>query len=259
MNKLTAILVVWGLLASVIAVYNIQERQELEIQVKELEFKLKGYESSSKNIKEKNQELWKEIERLEEENRNLSLKVQTLELEKKELEQKVEELEGKISVLNHIINELKKVPEGYYETDFFPDHNNTAEELKNFLKYEFELPHKYEEGVFDCSEIASYTEWALEDAGFDAYIAEGIYEGKEGKIGHAWVIVRVGGQEFYVDPSVMRKDDDRTILIPPGGYKVKPSRVYGNIYEAIEDDVSIREWDWWDVVGFPPETLNLGG
>ena len=93
----------------------------------------------------------------------------------------------------------------------------------------------------------------MEDAGFDAYIAEGYYTTQGRAIGHTWVIVKIGNQQFYVDPTVMRKDDDRTILIPPSGYKVKPSVIYNNIYEAVEHDKSIDEWDWWNVIGFPPK------
>jgi len=158
-----------------------------------------------------------------------------------------------IASQNKLIKELKKVPKGYYSTDFFREHRNTIDELKKFLKYEFTLPHAYKDDVFDCSEIAAYTEWALEDAGFEAYIAQGYYVNKAGAGGHAWVIVKMGNQQYYVDPTIMRKDDDRTILIPPDGYNVKPSAVFSNIYEAVEHDKSVDEWDWWSVTGFPPK------
>lgn len=247
MRGILAFLLIWAILATGIVVYAIKENQKLEDKVKELELEIKVYNRSEENILRKNKELWDTISKLEEENRNLRVKVQNLE-------QEIQQLRSKIDILNGIIEEFKKVPEGYYSTDFFPEHGNSVEELRNLLKYEFELPHEYVKGVFDCSEIAAYTEWVLEDAGFDAYIAEGYYTGKGGAaVGHAWVIVKIGSQQFYIDPTVMRKDDDRTILIPPDGYKVKPSAVYGNIFEAIEHDLSIDEWDWWNVVGFPPK------
>lgn len=254
MRAIGHVVLVWAVLATVVAAYNIQENNQLKKEIRDLNLELKGYVNSNENVLRKNQELWNNIAKLEEENKNLKIRIRTLEQEKRELEQEIQQLRSKIDILNGIIEEFKKVPEGYYSTDFFPEHGNSVEELRNLLKYEFELPHEYVKGVFDCSEIAAYTEWVLEDAGFDAYIAEGYYTGKGGAaVGHAWVIVKIGSQQFYIDPTVMRKDDDRTILIPPDGYKVKPSAVYGNIFEAIEHDLSIDEWDWWNVVGFPPK------
>lgn len=170
MRGILAFLLIWAILATGIVVYAIKENQKLEDKVKELELEIKVYNRSEENILRKNKELWDTISKLEEENRNLRVKVQNLEQEKRELEQEIQQLRSKIDILNGIIEEFKKVPEGYYSTDFFPEHGNSVEELRNLLKYEFELPHEYVKGVFDCSEIAAYTEWVLEDAGFDAYI-----------------------------------------------------------------------------------------
>jgi len=253
MRYLTAILLIWAVLATAVAVHTIQENHRLEKEIKELIKEAFSYMKSRDDLLKKNKELLENITELENENKFLKMRIKTLEREKRKLEEEVDSLRCGIYVLKAIIEEFKKVPKGYYSTDFFPDHANTVSELKKFLKYEFYLPHKYEKEVFDCSEIAAYTEWALEDAGFDAYIAVGYYTEEGGvMVGHAWVIVKVGNQRFYVDPTVMRKGDDRTILIPPDKYNIKPSEIYSNIYEAVEHDQSIDQWDWWNVVGFPP-------
>ena len=249
MRTVLTFLFIWAVFATVLAAYSIQSNHELEDKVKRLELDVRAYSSSRENLLKKNDELWDTINKLKEENRHLRSEVQKLRQEKRELEQEIQRLRDKIATLNRIIDEFKKVPKGYYSADFLPEHKNTVRELRNFLRYEFRLPHKYDDGVFDCSEIAAYTEWALEDAGFDAYIAEGY----KGAIGHAWVVVKVAGTTYYIDPTIMRKDDDRTILISPSDYRIKPSAIYSNIYEAIERDKSVEEWDWWTVTGFPPK------
>jgi len=119
MRAVTAILLIWAILASVDAAYNIQENNQLKKEIRDLNLELKEYMNSNENVLRKNQELWNNITKLEEENKNLKIRIRTLEQEKKELEQEIERLRNMVYTLNEIIEEFKKVPKGYYASDFF--------------------------------------------------------------------------------------------------------------------------------------------
>ncbi len=253
MRTILAILLVVAAAEAVIIADLFQQNKDLEEELKKLEIDLKVYEKSNERVLAKNEELWNNLTRIKKENDELRMKIQMLESENRQLKEKVNELNSELKSLRNLVEELKKVPKGHYSTDFFRDRVSSVAELKNFLKTEFFLPHGYSEGVFDCSEIAAYTEWALEDAGFDAYIVQGYYSVNGVTRGHAWVMVEVAGTTYYVDPTVMRKSDDRTLLILPEKYRIRPTAVFENIYEAIEHDGSAEEWDWWSVTGFPPK------
>jgi len=87
-------------------------------------------------------------------------------------------------------------------------HASNLEEakLRYFLLYEFKLPKGYILNTFDCSEMAAYTEWALENAGFDAYIAVGKPPfDKSGPYGHAWVLVRARDSRPERNPFVPKE------------------------------------------------------
>lgn len=117
---------------------------------------------------------------------------------------------------------------------------------------DIEMPHKYERGVFDCSERAAYIEWFLTNRGFNT----SIYAGGR----HCWVIVTINGTQVTIETdenstgSFVRGDgfvviftpDGEPIIQPdPGASIPKPSVVYDNIYEAAKNNG--REYDWWTV------------
>jgi len=104
---------------------------------------------------------------------------------------------------DEIERKLARVPEGYYSTNFFPNYNGTFSDLKEFLYRDFKLPRGYQEGVFDCSESAAYLEWALEDAGFDAYIATGPAPWDPSAGYHAWILVKTREYRVAIEPTAL--------------------------------------------------------
>ena len=129
------------------------------------------------------------------------LKIFHLEDENSKLREKLNDTLFQLKCLKDKLKLYAQVPRGYYSAKYFPDHKNTLKALKHFLSKEFFVPHKYVPDVFDCSEIAAYTEWALEDAGFNAYIVIGYLKDSKGKWGHAWDMVKIGNSTYYIDAS----------------------------------------------------------
>jgi len=164
---------------------------------------------------------------------------------------------------------LKQIPSGYYETDVFKEHANTLADLKKFLLYEFRMPKGYRTDEFDCSEMAAYLEWALEDAGFNASIVVGPFslEKLEEGTKHAWIMAHTNDGDMAIESTaLMSKDDDLflymikffgEILELNGGiiYKGKTTgweeyyqedvHSYESIYEAITKSKEFKEWSWW--------------
>jgi hypothetical protein len=163
--------------------------------------------------------------------------------------------------LEALMSEYEKVPHSYYSADAFEPHSNTWEELDHFLTYEFRLPRKYEENVFDCSESSAYLEWALETAGFNADIVTGPTPWEPSSGYHAWVMVYCEGNRAAVDatwltgkhylgflywdriPGVIYAED-RFIDYWQNYYEGYDD-TYKNIYHTIRDSGVTGEWDWW--------------
>jgi len=150
------------------------------------------------------------------------------------------------------------VPHDYY-SDSAPLYANTYSNLRYFLKSEFVLPRDYEAGVFDCSESSAYLEWALENAGFDAYIVVGPDPPNPDRGNHAWVIAYtedykvaieatalVGGTSYYDQfssraPGIIVSSDPFSENYY-NGYDYS----YDDIYECIRNSKSVEEWNWWE-------------
>lgn len=191
--------------------------------------------------------------------------ISSLQSEISSLEYQLYQKESQISELNRLLNLYEQVPHGYYDTNQFRNHANTVSELEDFLAYEFELPTEYEKGVFDCSESSAYLEWALEDAGFNAWIISGPTPWASGDY-HAWIHVYTTEYTVAIEstaltggliskltyllfrdaPGIIYSDDEYGQQY----YHGYDSR-FKNIYSAVKYDKSIREWNWWSVVGFP--------
>jgi len=164
---------------------------------------------------------------------------------------------------------LMQVPEGYYNYHGFGKHENTLEELKEFLK-SFTIPHDYEV-TFDCSECSAYVEWALQNAGFNAYIAHGSE--------HAWIMVNTSDtgwiaieatnlardrKEWYsrswrtdvwlVTDEVLKEHYPLTPFPLSKEEYYNPEHLSPDIYDAIRYLNSIDEFDWWNEIGYPPPT-----
>lgn len=243
-----ALVLVWALIATGIAFQQYQKIQKLEKEVASLKWQAYSNKTLLENLKSEKISLEERVKQLENENWQLIQQVDKLRKENEDLRNQVAELQSRIAELERTLELYEQIPHGYYSTNFFPDHRNTLEDLKKFLNREFKVPHKYEKNVFDCSEISAYTEWALEDAGFDAYIVLGEVDfGSNNKGTHAWNMVKVGGATYYIDASsgkpYLFKSDDRYLRVID---------VFKNIYEAVKNYGRVDEFDWWNIVGFPP-------
>jgi hypothetical protein len=179
-----------------------------------------------------------------------------------ELQNSYNKLEAENENLHRLLEQYEKVPHDYYSIGAFQYHNNTYSELSKFLTLQFVLPRGYKVNVFDCSESAAYLEWALENAGFDAYIAVGPTPWDPDSGYHAWVIVYTtdykvaieataltGGYKFlslflFRTPGVVYKND----LLISGweNYYEGYDHLYKNIYQYIRAHGSIEECNWWE-------------
>ena len=234
-----AILLVWAILATIVAYQQYQNVNKLKKEIVSLKWQVYSNKTTIKELKSEKETLGKKIQDLESENWRLIQQIDKLRRENEELRNQVSELMVKISELEDKLRLYEQVPHGYYSTNFFPEHRNTVEDLKAFLS-KLKIPHKYERGVFDCSEISAYVEWALEDAGFDAYIV--LAED------HAWNMVKVAGATYYIDIS-----SEKPYIFKSDKRYPKIVKVFKNIYEVVGYYHSVKEWDWWNVAGFPPK------
>lgn len=185
-----------------------------------------------------------------------------LQGEMSQLESSYSQLQAENESLRQLLKQYEEVPHAYYYTGPFSHHSNTYEELCWFLTYEFYIPGDYEVDVFDCSESAAYLEWALETAGFDAYIATGRTPWSPNSGHHAWVITYTKDYivaieataltgEYYLwyaftgrVPGIVYSND----LIVPGwhNYYEGYDNLYNNIYQVIRNHGSTEEWNWWE-------------
>lgn len=177
-----------------------------------------------------------------------------------ELQSSNTRLQDEIDDLERLLDQYEKVPHSYYSTSSFSHYPNTRGEFFNFLTSGFTLPRGYEEHVFDCSESAAYVEWALENAGFDAYIAVGPSPWNPASGYHAWVIVHLieygetwrvaieataltGG---YYGPSGTTLFLNIPSLVGGENYYEGYDDIFENIYQAISQRLSVDEWNWWE-------------
>ena len=188
----------------------------------------------------------------------------TLQGKLSQLESSYSKLENDNRELQRILEQYEKVPQAYYSTAAFPHHPNKYDSLNYFLKFEFELPRGYETNVFDCSESAAYTEWALENAGFDAYIAIGRIPWDPSSGYHAWVMVHTSEYNVAIEATALTGEYkssylftgkgrvpgvvyDNDQLIPGwNNYYDGYDNIFQNIYQAIRNHRTTEEWNWWE-------------
>lgn len=247
MGKVAILFLIWAILATTFAYQQYQEAQSLKKKVVTLKWQIYTNKTLAKSLKSEKESLEKRIKELENENWRLIQQVDKLEKENEELRSKLSNLYVKIAELEEKLKLYEQVPHGYYSTNFFPKYPNTVKGLKNFLAH-LKIPHKYERGVFDCSEISAYVEWALENAGFDAYIVLGEVNFYGKPEIHSWNMVKVEGSTYYIDAS-----SGKPYLFKSNPHYIKIIKIFKNIYEAVNYYDSVKEFDWWNVVGFPPK------
>jgi len=79
------------------------------------------------------------------------------------------------------------VPEPYYTVQ--QNDSLGLNDLDVALR-DLKMPHKYERGVFDCSEKAAYVAWFLANRGFNVSICEGYR--------HSWVVVMINDMQVMI-------------------------------------------------------------
>jgi hypothetical protein len=198
---------------------------------------------------------------LQSDNDALKGKVSTLWISNSQLEAEKKALQNSVDQYKRLIDQYEKVPHSYYSAGGFTRHSNTVEELFKFLTLEFVLPRNYQLNIFDCSESSAYLEWALENAGFSAKIAIGPAPTKPTEY-HAWVIAYTQEYQVAIEataltgefnllyllagriPGVIFSDDP---LVPNAkNYYTGYDRLLQNIYDAVRNDMSVEEWNWWE-------------
>jgi hypothetical protein len=132
-----------------------------------------------------------------------------------------------------VVNEVTEEVIGHYQP--IPAYANTTHPPKTLAQLQTALevckfPQPYSQS-FDCSELSSYTEYYLENNGFDTTISASFTEG------HAWCTLS----------NIIGYDIVHVECIPPGHISatLPPVEVsYNNITEALAGDYPY-EWDWW--------------
>lgn len=186
----------------------------------------------------------------------LSQNYSILQGQASELSAEIQSLNSENARLQELVRQYEQVPQGYYTTGRFPYHANTLEDLYVFLDYEFRLPTSYQLGVFDCSESATYVEWALENSGFDADIVVGPPPWG-GTGGHAWILVNFSNDTMIaLEPAALTSGlfptdyglvgwEDPAIPEWRNYYQAYDA-VCPNVYQAIKNTGTASEWNWWE-------------
>lgn len=186
------------------------------------------------------QQLSKSYSKLKSDYNSLQSRYNSLRSSYESLKRSYDRVKRENQTLKALLGRMYSVPPGYYRTDAYPNHRNTLSELKRFLSQELRPPKGYSKGVFDCSESSAYLEWALEDAGFNAYIAVGWWSGYTR---HAWVIVYTSdGHKVAIEATSGRiiYEGDSNWWKYYHGY----DHLFPNIYSAVRYG-GVYEWDWW--------------
>ena len=126
------------------------------------------------------------------------------------------------------IGEKYGMPEPYYMD--VEKGNKNINQLREALKG-IEMPHSYEEGVWDCSESSAYVERILENRGFDTVICANRTQQ------HAWISVSLAA-------TIVNCECIPPIYITDADSYSHREVVYADIYDALEGECP-REWDWW--------------
>jgi hypothetical protein len=147
---------------------------------------------------------------------------------------------------------LKSIPEPYYVK---PERSvpSTYPGVKQVLMARDHWGN-YEMDEFDCSEMAAYIEWKLENNGIDAKICRADNFLSSG-IGHAWVAVDLPlSRRCFIEATAMKgtygipkyaiiRGNDRDIdaYMNYSNYDA----IFEDVYEASKYYGSTQEWDWW--------------
>ncbi len=253
-----------------------RQLNELQLSYTSLESNYNSLESSYNSLQSNYDSLESNYAVLQSNYTTLESNYNSLESDYKSLQSDYDVLQGRMSQLQSSYNTLEaenedlqtlleqyeKVPHAYYSIEGFIHHSNTYEELCQFLTYEFVLPTGYKLNVFDCSESAAYLEWALENAGFDAYITTGRTPWEPSSGYHAWVIAYTAEYKVAIEATALTGEYYLSYLLAgrtPGIVYGDDSLIPGwenyydgydtslkNIYQAIRSCGTTEEWNWWE-------------
>lgn len=241
--------------------------ESLESNYKLLSAQYERFQEDYDLLYSKYTELTSDYESVESDFKSFELDYKVLEGRVSELQRNNDKLEDENKELRRLLVEYEKVPHDYYSVETFSHRSNVFSELEDFLRSEFVLPRAYEADVFDCSESVAYLEWALENAGFEAYIAVGPVPWDPSSGYHAWVIAYTEESQVAIEATVLTGE----YSLPWIFARLFPSRTPGivyqddqqisgwqnyyegydylfkNIFEAYLNDMySIEEWNWWE-------------
>jgi hypothetical protein len=136
----------------------------------------------------------------------------------------------------------RTIPVDYYEKDSVLPKSLTI--LEFLMEWEWGIP--YEKDAFDCSQMAVYLEWVLENNGYETKIIEGEVQ-LEGEVyGHMWLRILIDGEWRLYEPTWR-------MFVPEDFYNEYA------IYAIIEDIYDLwdrywtrqrsakmlREYGWW--------------
>lgn len=113
-------------------------------------------------------------------------------------------------------------------------------DLEEYLSHSQWVEGAYKVGEFDCSEMAAYLEWKLENEGYHTVIVGG--DNPSGSGSHAWLLVETSqGKYMPVEPTT------HSIVYWENPY-FDNYFVYTLEYETIFDAIELKTgaFDWWD-------------
>ena len=129
------------------------------------------------------------------------------------------------TVVDEVIEEIQPVPK----------YVNTSHQPKTFVQLQTTLqmckPPQPHSKSYDCSELSAYTEYYLENNGFNTTISASLSQG------HAWCTVH----------NIIGYDGVHVECIPPAFIRPSLGTVelsYNDIEKALAGEYPY-EWDWW--------------
>jgi len=238
MRWLEFFLIVLLILACFGLLYENYQKSKLEYELHKSRINYSFLMLDSENKTRYIHQLQRELRQLREENSKLKEQIS-------KLRSNIESLKQQIDTLKYEIHLFEKVPKNYYD-HFFPKYPNTYEGLLDFLHHLVCPKPAFKR----CTFVAAFTEWALENAGFNASIVVSAWYENGHPVGsHAFDMVVIGKKKYYVDLAATRTPILYTKL--KDKYHKHICDVYRNIYQAI-DGLWYKCLDWWDYTGFPP-------
>jgi len=108
---------------------------------------------------------------------------------------------------------------------------------------ELAWPHPLKEHVWDCSQTAAYTEWALENCGYESEIILTIVKTRRGQEGHAYIRVKIDGEWYNYETTARWKLTDKTIS--RFSYPTVFKNIFCLYHFCLSKGQFLKEFGWW--------------